>query len=65
MLQVARDKVRIRLGKRDFVENTIIWVWESFECLCTRSIQAFIADIFDYPCHLFRIKIKFVSAQHF
>ena len=65
MLQVAGNKVGIRFGKRNLVENTIIWVCESFRCLCTRGIQAFIADTFDYFSHLLRIKFKLVSVQHF
>ena len=65
MLQIAGDKVCIWLGKRDLVENTIIWVWERFRCFCTCRIQTFIADAFDYPRHLFRVKFKFVSTQHF
>ena len=65
MLQIAGNKVRIWLGKCNLVEHSIIRVWERFRCFCARRIQTFVADAFNYPCHLFRVKFKLVPAQHF
>ena len=65
MLQIAGNKAGIWLGKRNLVKYAIIRVWESFGCFCTYCIKTFIANAFDYPRHLFGVKFKFASAQHF